>query len=258
MAHHWHPSTDDDGEPAPDLSAVKTRHMVRRASVRDMTTRTGSCGPIALNVCAVPSADGMASLLATVLAVSECPATVLLEELAHTEIPIEVISCTDRNLTASEHDRLNADRSLPGSITPGFCASWVASWWRKPNWSYCHSGCPSMPAPPWFERASRSARSWLSSARGGWTVAPCAAGAVRIPLARTWRLSPWQCWRSAIPRSASLPKRSLGHSADLLRSVLRYEPPFYHLQTAHTGGSRVGARPRMAGLILVAACRGRC
>jgi hypothetical protein len=93
--------------------------MVRRADVRDMTTRTGSCGPIALDVCAVPSADGMASLLATVLAVSERPATVLLEELAHTEIRIEVISCTDRNLTASEHDLLNADPITSGQHHAG-------------------------------------------------------------------------------------------------------------------------------------------
>jgi hypothetical protein len=61
----------------------------------------------------------MASLLATVLAVSERPATVLLEELAHTEIRIEVISCTDRNLTASEHDRLNADPITSGQHHAG-------------------------------------------------------------------------------------------------------------------------------------------
>ena len=80
------------------------------------TTPIGSCGPIALNVCDVTSADGLASLLATVLAVSERPATPLLEGLAHTEIHIEVLSRTDRELTASEHDRLDA-----GPITSGHC-----------------------------------------------------------------------------------------------------------------------------------------
>ena len=60
-------------------------------------------------MCDFTSADGLASLLATVLAVSERPVTLLLEELAHTEVRIEVLSCTDRELTASEHRRLDAD-----------------------------------------------------------------------------------------------------------------------------------------------------
>ncbi len=67
-------------------------------------------------MCDVTSADGLASLLATVLTVSERPATLLLEELAHTEIHIEVLSRTDRELTASEHDRLDA-----APITSGHC-----------------------------------------------------------------------------------------------------------------------------------------
>lgn len=57
----------------------------------------------------VTSADGLASLLATVLAVSERPVTLVLEELAHIEIRFEVLSRTDRELTASEHRRLDAD-----------------------------------------------------------------------------------------------------------------------------------------------------
>ncbi len=73
-----------------------------------MTASTGSGMPIPLYMCDVTSADGMASLLAAVLAVSERPVTLLLEELAHTEIRIEVLSRTDRELTASEHRRLNA------------------------------------------------------------------------------------------------------------------------------------------------------
>ena len=61
--------------------------------------------------CDVATADGLASLLATVLAVSERPVTLLLEELAHIEIRFEVLSRTDRELTASEHRRLDADPS---------------------------------------------------------------------------------------------------------------------------------------------------
>ena len=60
-------------------------------------------------MCDVTPADGLASLLATVLAVSERPITLLLEELAHTEICIEALSRTDRELTAYEHRRLDAD-----------------------------------------------------------------------------------------------------------------------------------------------------
>jgi hypothetical protein len=59
-------------------------------------------------MCDVTPADGLASLLATVLAVSERPITLVLEELAHTEIRIEVLSRTDRELTASEHYTLHA------------------------------------------------------------------------------------------------------------------------------------------------------
>ena len=59
-------------------------------------------------MCDVASADGMASLLTTVLAVSERPATLLLEELAHTQMRIDMLSRTDRELTASEHRRLDA------------------------------------------------------------------------------------------------------------------------------------------------------
>ena len=71
---------------------------------------------MALNVCGFTSADGLASLLATVLTVTERPATLLLEELANTEIHIEVLSLIDRELTASEHGRLDA-----GPITSGHC-----------------------------------------------------------------------------------------------------------------------------------------
>jgi hypothetical protein len=65
--------------------------------------------PIPSGMCDVASADGMASLLAAVLAVSERPVTLLLEDLAHIEICFEMLSRTDRELTASEHRRLDAD-----------------------------------------------------------------------------------------------------------------------------------------------------
>jgi hypothetical protein len=119
MARRRYPSTRDDRGPAPGLSADDSRHLALRANMQQMTTRTGSGGPMPLNVCAVASADGVASLLATVLAVSERPATLLLEELAHTEIRIEVISRTDRNLTASEHYQLDADPITSGQHHAG-------------------------------------------------------------------------------------------------------------------------------------------
>lgn len=120
MGRRWHPSSRDDRGPAPDLSADDSRHLVRRANVQDTTTRVGSCGSIALNVCDVTSPEGLASLLATVLTVSERPPTLLLEALANTEIYIEVLSRTDRGLTASEHDRLDT-----GQITSGHCRAGI-------------------------------------------------------------------------------------------------------------------------------------
>jgi hypothetical protein len=114
MARRRHPSTRDDRGSVSDVSADDSRHLVRRAKAQDMTTRIGSCGLTAFND--VTSADRVASLLATVLAVSERPATLLLEELAHTELHIEVLSRTDRELTASEHDGLDAR-----PITFGHC-----------------------------------------------------------------------------------------------------------------------------------------
>ena len=60
-------------------------------------------------MCDVTSADGLASLLATVLAASERPVPLLLEELAHIGIRFEMLSRSDRELTASEHRRLDAD-----------------------------------------------------------------------------------------------------------------------------------------------------
>ena len=89
-----------------DWGAGASRHLVRRATAPDIVASTASRPP---GMCDVTSADGLASLLATVLAVSERPVTLLLEELAHIEIHSEVLSRTDRELTASEHRRLNAD-----------------------------------------------------------------------------------------------------------------------------------------------------
>jgi hypothetical protein len=63
---------------------------------------------MSLDTLGVTSTDGVANLLATILAVSATPATLLLEELACTEIRIEVLGRADRKLTAAEHYRLDA------------------------------------------------------------------------------------------------------------------------------------------------------
>jgi hypothetical protein len=89
-----------------DWGAAASRYLVRRVVAADITASTASRRP---GMCDLTSADGLASLLATVLAVSERPVTLLLEELAHIEIRFEVLSRTDRELTASEHRRLDAD-----------------------------------------------------------------------------------------------------------------------------------------------------
>jgi len=67
-----------------------------------------------LDTLGVTSTDGVANVLATLLAVSATPATLLLEELARTQIRIEVLGRADRELTAAEHYRLDA-----GPITTG-------------------------------------------------------------------------------------------------------------------------------------------
>jgi hypothetical protein len=69
---------------------------------------------MSLDTLGVTSTDGVANLLATILAVSTTPATLLLEELACTQIRIEVLGRADRELTAAEHYRLDA-----GPITAG-------------------------------------------------------------------------------------------------------------------------------------------
>ena len=69
---------------------------------------------MSLDTLGVTSTDGVANLLATILAVSTTPATLLLEELARTQIRIEVLGRADRELTAAEHYRLDA-----GPITAG-------------------------------------------------------------------------------------------------------------------------------------------
>ena len=104
----WRPSARADRGHAPELGALDSRHLVRWVNVQDVTASTGFGRPVPPYLYDLTSADGMASLIATVLAVSERPATPLLEELAHTEIRIEVLSSTDRELTASEHHRLDA------------------------------------------------------------------------------------------------------------------------------------------------------
>jgi hypothetical protein len=69
---------------------------------------------MSLDALGVTSTDGVANVLATLLTVSATPATLLLEELARTQIRIEVLGRADRELTAAEHYRLDA-----GPITAG-------------------------------------------------------------------------------------------------------------------------------------------
>ena len=69
---------------------------------------------MSLDTLGVTSTDGVANVLATLLAVSATPATLLLEELAHTQMRIEVLGRADRELTAAEHYRLDA-----GPLTAG-------------------------------------------------------------------------------------------------------------------------------------------
>jgi hypothetical protein len=69
---------------------------------------------ISLDALGVTSTGAVASLLATLLAASPAPATLVLEELARTQIRIEVLGRADRELTAAEHCRLDA-----GPITAG-------------------------------------------------------------------------------------------------------------------------------------------
>ena len=68
----------------------------------------------ALAALGATSTGTVASLLATLLAASPAPATLVLEELARTQIRIEVLGRADRELTAAEHCRLDA-----GPITAG-------------------------------------------------------------------------------------------------------------------------------------------
>jgi len=69
---------------------------------------------MSLDTLGVTSTDGVANVLATLLTVSTTPATLLLEELARTQIRIEVLGRADRELTAAEHYRLDA-----GPVTAG-------------------------------------------------------------------------------------------------------------------------------------------
>ena len=70
---------------------------------------------MSLDTLGVTSTDGVANLLATILAVSTTPATLLLEELARTQIRIEVLGRANRELTGAEHYRLDAGPIAPSA-----------------------------------------------------------------------------------------------------------------------------------------------
>ena len=65
----------------------------------------------------------MAHLLATLLAVCAAPATLLLEELARTQLRVEVLSRADQALTAAGHYRLEACRVTAGHHRTGLLRS---------------------------------------------------------------------------------------------------------------------------------------
>jgi len=67
-----------------------------------------------LHALGVTTTGGAASVLATILTVSTTPAALLLEELARTQIHLEVLGRANRELTTAEHHRLDA-----GPITAG-------------------------------------------------------------------------------------------------------------------------------------------
>jgi hypothetical protein len=171
----WHAPTRADRGPAPDLGAVDSPHLVRRVIVQDVTASTGSGKLVPPSLCDVTSADGMASLLATVLAVSGRLATLLLEELAHTKIRIEVLDRTDRELTASEHYRLDAGPITSAHHRAELLRTKDGIVAAETELIILPQSLP-VPAPPWPILASHSARSWRSSARGGWTAAPLSRG----------------------------------------------------------------------------------
>ena len=75
----------------PERCAGDSRHTARRVIVQDMTIRAGSGKPIPPGTCDATSAGAAASLIATVLVMSERPAALLLEELAHTRTRAEML-----------------------------------------------------------------------------------------------------------------------------------------------------------------------
>ena len=100
----------------PEPGAEDSRHPARRVIVQDMTIRAGSGEPGRPGTCDAVSAGAAASLIAAVLVMSERPAALLLEELAQAGTRAEMLDRTDRELSASEHYRLEA-----GLITFGHC-----------------------------------------------------------------------------------------------------------------------------------------
>ena len=166
-----------------------------------------------LDTLGVTSTDGVADVLATLLAVSTTPATLLLEELARSEIRIEVLGRADRELTAAEQYRLDAGPITAGHYRTGLLrtasglvaaeTSLVILLQRIPPHARAALAGTSIPvgkilAPLGVRRVDR---------------APCAATAAWTPPAGTSQSSPPRYSRSTGSRSPSPPSGSPGTSA---------------------------------------------
>lgn len=166
-----------------------------------------------LDTLGVTSTDGVANVLATLLTVSATPATLLLEELARTQIRIEVLGCADRELTAAEHYRLDAGPITAGHHRTGLLRIASGLVVAETSLVILPQRIPRHARAALAGPASRSARSWPRSACSGWTGAPCAATAAWTLSAGTLRSSPPRCSRSAAKRWPSPPSGSPGTSA---------------------------------------------
>ena len=168
---------------------------------------------ISLDALGVTSTGAVASLLATLLATSPAPATLVLEDLARTRIRIEVLGRADRELTAAEHYRLDAGPITAGHHRSGLLRTASGMVAAKTSLVILPGGSPRTPATPWPAPTSRPARSWPRSACSGWTGVPCTATAAWTPPAGTSRSSPLRCSPSTAPRWPSPPSGSPGTCA---------------------------------------------
>jgi len=145
-----------------------------------------------LHALGVTTTGGAASVLATILTVSTTPAALLLEELARTQIHLEVLGRANRELTTAEHHRLDA-----GPITAGHHRTALLR-----TASGLVAAETSLLIVP--QRIPSHARAALAGTR---------TPAARTPPAASSRSSPPRSWPSTASRSPSPPNRSPASSA---------------------------------------------